>query len=119
MDTVGNLRARSPVGDNLDIHEIPSNAAIRTAEEQKLGRNLSPAERRQLTKRNVAVAIPRPLHLLQRTTGGRNTATQVARDAANLGKAALADLRSFIETAKQANFPRQGIADAVRQIRNQ
>jgi len=68
----------------LDMDHQPSYAAQVKAKENELGRELSPAERRQVRDESPAIASPRPVH--QKTSpsyGGRNSKAQIARDAKN------------------------------------
>lgn len=98
-------------------HESPSLAAIRNAEEARLGRELTKAEERALRAGNTAIELPNSIHAQQLTTGGRNTAEQIARDAQNLSGAARRDVRQVIDTLETAGYDREAIARAARQVR--
>jgi RHS repeat-associated protein len=116
VDDYAGLKAGAVKGDKMDHHEIPSNAAIRKAKELLLGRSLTKSERRALQKTNTSVEIPHDLHLLQVTTGGKNTKAQILADAADLSKAAKRDIRVFVKTAIAAGFDPKEVSAAARKI---
>jgi len=113
----GSLRSREVVGDMLEHHEMPSRAAVEEAMSQRLGRPLTAAESRALQATNPSVEIPHDLHLLQDTTGGKNTLRQALLDADDLGAAQRADLRRFIETGLDHGYSRGDVARVVKDIR--
>lgn len=84
VNSYRNLKSREVVGDGLEHDHIPSFAALKAAEEAKLGRKLTPGEERILYNNATAVEIPREIHQGGRTYGGRNTAEQISQDAADL-----------------------------------
>lgn len=115
--TYGTLQAREVVGDALAHHEIPSFAAIRTAREAQLGRELTSAERRALRAENTSIEIPNSVHSELRTTGGRNTRQQITMDAADLTSAARQDMQQLIAKLQAAGYSREAIAKAMREVR--
>ena len=79
----------------------PSTAAQVRAEERRLGRELSPAERRQLSNDAPAVASPADVHRQSSPTyGGRNTPAQIDADSTNLGAAASRDRTALDEALR-------------------
>ncbi|MDX3775808.1 hypothetical protein QE250_16980, partial [Chromatiaceae bacterium AAb-1] len=84
VDSLKELKKREQVGDGLEHDHIPSFAALKLAEENKLGRRLTPDEERVLYNNAVAVEVPRDIHQQSRTYGGRNTKLQIEQDAIDL-----------------------------------
>ncbi|HSC79553.1 MAG TPA: DUF4157 domain-containing protein [Chitinolyticbacter sp.] len=98
-------KGRGVVGDLLTGDHIPSRAAIllaRIAErERTLGRALTTTEFEALAREardlGVTVTLTEDLHkLLSRTYGGRNTASQIAGDAADLVSAFRRDAEAIL-----------------------
>ncbi|AXX31087.1 hypothetical protein KCV87_01435 [Actinosynnema pretiosum subsp. pretiosum] len=85
------LKKREKVGDNLEHDHIPSSAALKKAEEKRLGRKLTPQEARDLHQRGSAIEVPKDVHAKSDTYRGRNTPTQIGSDAADLSAAAKRD----------------------------
>ncbi|RZF29098.1 LysM peptidoglycan-binding domain-containing protein [Paraburkholderia sp. UYCP14C] len=91
VGTYGELAPRS-IRDGLSPDHIPSFAAIRTSVEADLGRPLTPAEATQLRNGTNTLVIDTDIHQqVSRTYGGRNSPSQIATDAADLGAAARRD----------------------------
>ncbi len=91
-------RGRGEVGDGLTGDHIPSRAALVAAEEARLGRKLTQAEADLIKDEGVTVVLKGKTHAdLSRTYGGRNTATQIAEDAKDLGKAFGKDTEAILK----------------------
>ena len=91
----GDTASRS-VGDGLSPDHIPSFAAVKASVEQKIGRDLTPSEARDLRNNTNTLVIETELHQqVSRTYGGRNTQDQIQSDATNLGAAARADETAY------------------------
>jgi mutator family transposase len=104
VDTYGNLRSRSLVGDMLDLDHQPSNASNIARAEAELGRPLTAAERAAVRDQGTAVTVPQDWHRsLSPTYGGRNTAAQIQADALNPQAAALRDSQAMINGASAAD----------------
>jgi hypothetical protein len=89
---------RGVKGDDLTGDHIPSNAALVKAQETKLGRRLTSREKNQIKNKGVTVVLTEGNHKdLSRTFGGRNTKTQIAGDAADLGKAFSQDAEAIFQ----------------------
>ena len=80
------------MGDDLTPDHIPSYAALKKAKEAQLGRNLRLAEAKALYEEANAMMVRTRVHKAGRTFGGKNTPRRIAQDAADLGKAAEADV---------------------------
>ncbi|MGB8842092.1 MAG: hypothetical protein WCC64_13605, partial [Aliidongia sp.] len=85
------LRSRAVVGDGLEHDHIPSFAALRTAAEAENGGPLTTQELNDLYDNATAVEVPRDVHIDGPTFGGKNTAGQIAADAADLPAAIARD----------------------------
>jgi len=82
--------------ESLHVDHQPSFAAQVKAEEKRLGRELEPAEKRQLMKQTPAVASPAEVHRKTSPTyGGRNTPAQIDVDSADLDAARSRDRAEF------------------------
>ena len=80
----------------LHMDHQPSLAAQIAARQEQLGRTLTKSEISQLRSSTPAVASPAAVHQQTSPTfGGRNTSTQIANDAQNLGAAAARDKAIF------------------------
>jgi RHS repeat-associated protein len=104
VGTYGALRARSVVGDGLTLDHIPSNASNLARAAAAKGEELTAAERAALRDQGTAVAVPENLHRSASPTyGGRNTAAEIAADAANPQAAAARDTQAMVNAASDAN----------------
>jgi hypothetical protein len=102
--TYGDLKARSLVGDRLDLDHQPSNASNIARAEAELGRPLTAAERTAVRDQGTAVAVPEGWHRSGSLTyGGRNTPAQIAGDALDPQAAALRDSQAMIDGANSAD----------------
>jgi hypothetical protein len=116
VDTYGNLRSRSLVGDGLDLDHQPSNASNIASAEAALGRELTPAEAAAIRDQGTAVAVPQQWHRsFSPTYGGRNTLAQIQADALDPLAAATRDSQAMIDGASAAN--RAAAEAAAAQIR--
>src|ERR1051326_711857 len=93
------LSKRAVVGDGLANDHIPSFAALKAAEEVKLGRPLTAAEARALRECTNCIVVRDAIHAESPTTGGRNTRAQIQSDAANLADAAKRDTAALLQNA--------------------
>jgi RHS repeat-associated protein len=115
VGTYGDLKARSVVGDGLDIHEVPSAAAQIAAKEAELGRELTPGEATALKNSNPAIVIRAETHALTDTYKGRNTPAQIAQDAANKAAAAARGAADVVKAGKATGVD---LTDAAKQLQN-
>ncbi|MGI5500714.1 hypothetical protein [Lentzea sp. CA-135723] len=88
VDSYANLKKREKVGDNLEHDHIPSSAALKKAEEKRLGRKLTRQEADALHNKANAIEVPKDVHAKSDTFRGKNTKKQIEDDAADLSKAA-------------------------------
>lgn len=91
VSTYGDLKRREKVGDNLEHDHIPSSAALKKAEEKRLGRRLTDQEKRAIHERGTAIEVPKQVHAKSDTFRGKNTAAQIDADASDLSAAAKRD----------------------------
>ncbi|MFD4638302.1 hypothetical protein ACFWN2_13365 [Lentzea sp. NPDC058436] len=91
VDSYANLKKREKVGDNLEHDHIPSSAALKRAEEKRLGRKLTKQEADALHNKANAIEVPKDVHAKSDTFRGKNTKKQIEDDAADLSKAANRD----------------------------
>ncbi|WNV87851.1 hypothetical protein [Umezawaea sp. Da 62-37] len=87
----GDLKRREKVGDNLEHDHIPSSAALKKAEEKRLGRKLTSKELAEIHRQGAAIEIPNKVHAKSDTYRGKNTKSQIDSDAADLSAAAKRD----------------------------
>jgi hypothetical protein len=100
VGTYGELKVRSVTGDGLTLDHIPSNASNLLRAEAELGRPLTPAEAAAVRDQGISVAVPDPSHRSGSPTyGGRNTAEQIAADAADPQAAAARDSQAMVNSA--------------------
>ena len=111
--TYGESVARAKKGDLLTGDHIPSNAALKKWWEDLLGRKLSKAEAKLIRDEGNVIIEQFGVHKAGRTYGGKNTAAQVARDAADLRSAAIRDTMKFREAALKAGFSDDEIMRAI------
>jgi filamentous hemagglutinin len=98
------MTRRSEKGDGLDLDHIPSKAALIRAEEERLGRKLTPPERRKIEQSGICCAVPQPMHADGRTYRNKNTPEQVEQDAQDLAEAARKDMQAHISNAEKHGF---------------
>ncbi|HLX68190.1 MAG TPA: hypothetical protein VKV04_01065, partial [Verrucomicrobiae bacterium] len=104
VGTYGDLRSSSLSYDDLALDHQPSNASNVARMEQELGRPLTPDELAQVRDQGTAVAVPQDWHQSQSLTyGGRNTAAQIAGDAADPLAAATRDSQAMVNGASAEN----------------
>jgi RHS repeat-associated protein len=106
VGTYKDLVAKGKVGDGLTPDHIPSAAALRAAEEQRLGRPLTPAEAKAVTDNGLCIMVGKDIHAAGDTYKGKNTAAQIASDSTNLGTAAQRDLNTHLNNAVDPSFGR-------------
>jgi filamentous hemagglutinin len=113
VGTLKALRDRAIVGDMLEHAHTPSYAALKANAEALLGRELTPEEARTLYEQAVVVELPRDLHQADRTYGARNTAEQIALDAADPEGAVARDAEWLVKAAEDLGIDVQDVADAM------
>lgn len=110
------LKKNSDIGDGLDHDHIPSVKAIIKSMEVRRGKEISHEEIRLIHKNANAIAVARKLHLNSRTFGGRNTKTQIDKDADDLGAAAAKDLEVFKKNALELGHSEDDINHAMEEL---
>ncbi|MFK7928316.1 MAG: hypothetical protein AB8H79_09000, partial [Myxococcota bacterium] len=108
---------RDVVGDELERDHWPSFAAIKSALESKIGDELDPQFARWLYTNTNTLALTESMHTVRRTTGGRNTAAQVAGDGADLQAAFQADAADFKRLALQEGFDLEEVEEVIEAFR--
>lgn len=106
------------VGDGLDNHHVPSKAAVIESMERDLGRELNPTERANAINESTSVTVDKSVHLEQPTTGGRNTADLVGKDASDLRSAANRDCDALAKSWSQRGVPASQIQSTINEIHN-
>ncbi|MCC8671645.1 hemagglutinin repeat-containing protein [Xanthomonas arboricola] len=121
VDSYGGLRSRAVVGDNLEHDHIPSFAAVRAAKEKELGRKLSSEEERVLYNESTAIEVSKDVHKESPTYKGRNTPSQIEKDASDLCAAACRDINDLRTNLLKRGYDKSEIEAAVEKIvrRNQ
>ncbi|TYP16521.1 hemagglutinin repeat-containing protein [Xenorhabdus doucetiae] len=110
------LKSRAVVGDKLEHDHIPSFAALKKARESELGRPLTKDETKNLYQNATAVEIPRDAHKVSPTYGGKNTPTQVQKDAQNLCGAVCRDTDALRKNMIKQGYDPKLVDDAVNKI---
>lgn len=87
------LKRMEEVGDNLEHDHIPSQKAVRSFLEKKLGQKFSKTSReyKKITNNASAIEITKLLHSKGRTYRGKNTPIKIKLDAMNLRDATIKD----------------------------
>ena len=116
VDSYKVLKARSVVGDNLDLDHIPSFAALKKEKENKLGRKLSPIEEKTLRDEATAIAVPKDTHVNSRTYGGKNTKSQIVNDASNLCYAQECDINHMRKSLIDKGYDSLAVEEAIKEI---
>ena len=116
VDSYKVLKARSVVGDNLDLDHIPSFAALKKEKENKLGRKLSPIEEKTLRDEATAIAVPKDTHVNSRTYGGKNTKSQIVNDASNLCYAQECDINHMRKSLVDKGYDSLAVEEAIKEI---
>ena len=118
VDSYKVLKARSVVGDNLDLDHIPSFAAQIKSLEKSLGRQLTREEKYKLKNEATAIAIPKEVHKNSRTYGGRNTSSQTLKDSKDLCGAQCLDLEQNKNNLLNYGFDEDDINQAIEKVKN-
>jgi hypothetical protein len=105
--------ARSVTGDGLTGDHIPSNAALIEWWTNLMGRKLTKAEAKSIRNAGNTIIEECPVHVAGRTFGGKNTAAQIAGDAADLRRAAIRDTMQFRKNALAAGHNDDDIMAAI------
>ena len=87
-----------------DRDHIPSNGALQKRAERLKGKKLSKTEKSRVKRRANAIVLPKPVHKIGRTYGGKNTAKQRDMDADDLSLAAKRDIQKY---EKSGQVPQQ------------
>lgn len=116
VDTYAKLRSRAEVGDHLEHDHVPSAAALIRAAEIKKGKKLTPEELSAIYNNAATVELPASVHRATRTYGGRNTADQIAADAADLAGAATADYKDRITLMLQNGYSQDEVREAIQKL---
>ena len=117
VGTFRELKAKAKVGDGLEHDHIPSFAALKKAEETRLGRPLTPTETKKLYAEATAVEVPRDVHQAGPTYGGKNTAEQIMKDAENLYEAVKRDTDALRKNMIEKGYDPKLIEDAINKIK--
>ena len=116
VDSYKVLKARSVVGDNLDLDHIPSFAALKKEKENKLGRKLSPIEEKTLRDEATAIVVPKDTHVNSRTYRGKNTKSQIVNDASNLCYAQECDINHMRKSLIDKGYDSLAVEEAIKEI---
>ena len=117
VGTFRELKAKAKVGDGLEHDHIPSFAALKKAEETRLGRPLTPTETKKPYAEATAVEVPRDVHQAGPTYGGKNTAEQIMKDAENLYEAVKRDTDALRKNMIEKGYDPKLIEDAINKIK--
>ena len=91
---------------------------MKNAIEAKTGRKLSREMEEWLYENTGTIAIDEALHKMRRTTGARNTASQIAADAADLRMAFETDALEFKRLALREGLDLDEIERAINALRD-
>ena len=88
--------SRRSVGDGLTPEHSPSFAAIVRSVERRARRKLTPTQKKRLREKTYAIVVKTTSHRrYSRTYGGRNTKTQIGKDASDLERAFQLDRKAW------------------------
>ncbi|MFC6053158.1 hypothetical protein A6M14_12355 [Acinetobacter sp. Ac_877] len=110
------LKARAQVGDGLEHDHIPSFAALKKAEEIRLGRKLTDKEAKDLYNDATVIEISKDTHKAGRTHSGKNTSEQIATDASDLCKAQSCDIDVLRKNLMERGHSEKAIDEAFLKI---
>ncbi|NUF28294.1 VENN motif pre-toxin domain-containing protein [Gilliamella sp. ESL0254] len=110
------LKANEVVGDMLEHDHIPSFAALKKAEEARLGRPLTPTESKKLYNEATTVEVPRDVHQKGPTYGGKNTPEQIQKDATDLCGAVCRDTDALRKNMIEKGYDPNQVEDAINKI---
>ncbi|WP_272677301.1 VENN motif pre-toxin domain-containing protein [Providencia huaxiensis] len=110
------LKARSKIGDNLEHDHIPLFAALKKAKENELGRPLTKEESNKLFNNSTVVEVPKDVHAAGPTYKGKNSATQVNKDAADLCGAQCRDTEALRKNMLDRGYDPELVDDAIKNI---
>ena len=111
------LKKIEKVRDGLEHDHIPSSAALRKAEETRLGRSLTRDEELKIHNEGYTIEVPKDVHRAGDTYKGKNTPAKIAGDAADLGKAAARDYAIQTKNLIAAGYSPQDVAAAIDKLR--
>lgn len=117
VDSYANLKKREKVGDNLEHDHIPSSAALKRAEEKRLGRKLTRQEADALHNKANAIEVPKDVHAKSDTFRGKNTKKQIEDDAADLSKAANRDYATTRKNLLAHGYSAKDVDAALDELR--
>ena len=110
------LKAKEKVGDMLEHDHIPSFAALKKAEETRLGRPLTPTESKKLYNEATTVEVPKDVHQKGPTYGGKNTPEQIQKDAKDLCGAVCRDTDALRKNMIEKGYDPKQVEDAINKI---
>ncbi|WP_406626440.1 hemagglutinin repeat-containing protein [Acinetobacter soli] len=110
------LKSRAQVGDGLEHDHIPSFAALKKAKENELGRDLTPSEIKTLYNEATVIEVSKDTHKAGRTHSGKNTPSQIEKDAENLCEAQRCDLDVLRKNLENKGFDRKSVDEAIQNV---
>lgn len=111
------ISAKNSIKDLMTPDHIPSFASLRKNLEDKLNRELTPSEAIKLRNEGTSLLYETSLHQqFSRTYGGRNTASQIAKDAENLFEAVQRDVEALRKPLLESGMSEQDIEKAFELI---
>ena len=110
------LKSRAQVGDGLEHDHIPSFAALKKAKENELGRDLTPSEIKTLYNDATVIEVSKDTHKAGRTHSGKNTPSQIEKDAENLCEAQRCDLDVLRKSLENKGFDRKSVDEAIQNV---
>ena len=110
------LKSRAQVGDDLEHDHIPSFAALKKAKENELGRDLTQSEIKTLYNDATVIEVSKDTHKAGRTHSGKNTPSQIEKDAENLCEAQRCDLDVLRKNLENKGFDRKNVDEAIQNV---
>lgn len=107
------LKKIEKVGDNLEHDHIPSSAALKKAEEKRLGRPLTSQEKQSIHNSGTAIEVPKDVHAKSDTFRGKNTPAQIDSDASDLAAAAKRDYATSRQNLIASGLSPQAVDAAI------
>ncbi|KPD02212.1 hypothetical protein [Moellerella wisconsensis] len=104
------------INKRVEHDHIPSFAALRKAKETELGRPLTKEESNKLFNNATTVEVPKDIHADGPTYKGKNSATQVQKDAADLCGAQCRDTEALRKNMVDRGYDPKLVDDAIKKI---
>ncbi|GAB3624298.1 hypothetical protein GCM10027418_23820 [Mariniluteicoccus endophyticus] len=117
VDSYRGLNNRARPHDKMQHDHIPSAAALKKAEEDRLGRKLTKAEARRIEQEGTTIAVRDADHAKSRTYKNKNTPEQIANDAKDLNAAQERDLAQMRQTMRENGHSEERINATLEKIR--